>query len=244
MLGQHHGLEARVTTGSCYNMTMYVYDIPSVYIESVVNDVSKHVDRNCLLRDCDVSWNSKTNILTYSPELFILSRLLSQCKRTADPTTADFFLFPFPFALWQASGWIGRRSYPNMIALLRTHLTHIDENNSNRHVFLDTNDSVFMISLHKHCENSIMVHLGDDLWSGQLMGRNRFKDGHFKNSIVVHIVRCCRCNLSGIPRPLSPSLWGAEHRTQRRSQTSREVLRSSQRHADRCQGDARVSLVE
>ena len=169
---------------SCYGMKMYVYDIPEIYLNKTFEDISKHMNMNCFIKECKQSWD--INFSQYSAELVILYRLLTQCENTNNINEADFFLFPFPFSLWQVSGWVGKRSYPQILKILPKFLTHMNTNNSHKHVFLDTNDSIFLLNLNKNNNNSIFVHYGDDLWSGTKMRTNYINQlQYYSNSIIV-----------------------------------------------------------
>ena len=144
------------------------------------------VHPKCLLDDCGTGWAANDNLLVYTAELFILHRFLSQCPRTTDPTTADFFLLPFPLSLWQVSGWGRRRLQPALMKKLSGLLTHMNDRNAHRHVFLDTNDSIFVMALCPECTRSSVVHLGDDLWNGARVGRSNVTRGtRFERSVIV-----------------------------------------------------------
>lgn len=174
--------------GTCHGMKMFVYDIPDLFLDAVFNDLSKHINLTCLLRDCALSWTSSSNLLAYSSEFFILARLLTQCARTKNPNKADFFLLPFPFSLWQVSGWVERRSRPNTLSEITPYVKYMNKQNARRHVFLDTNDSIFLIHLNlPYFKDSIVVHLGNELWSGQLIhSKNSVRRNVlFRNSIIV-----------------------------------------------------------
>lgn len=177
---------------SCYGMKMYVYDIPEIYLIKTFQDISKHINKKCFFNDCEQSWKT-SGYYQYSSELVILYRLLTQCERTKKINEADFFLFPFPFSLWQVSGWIGRRSCPQILKIFPDLLTHMNSNNSHKHVFLDTNDSLFMLNLNKNYSNSIFINYGDDLWSGIIKRVNYIdRKTYYPNSIVVPYRSCTK----------------------------------------------------
>ena len=121
--------------GTCHGMRMFVYDNTDIFFNAVLNDLSRHINLTCLLHDCALGWTSSINLLSYSSELFILARLLSQCAQTKNPNEADFFLLPFPCSLWQVSGWIGRRSLPNTMSEIAPYVKYMSKENAKRHVF-------------------------------------------------------------------------------------------------------------
>lgn len=155
--------------GSCHDLRMYVYDLPQHIVLHTLQDAARVIDVNCLLGSCNTSFVN-IEVLSYTGELFVLRRLLAQCKRVRRPSLADFFLVPFPLSLWRVVGWTGKRSVPNILRVLRPHLVHMDNATAHKHVFLDTNDAVFLLPSMDlpHFNRAIVVHLGPDFWSGRM----------------------------------------------------------------------------
>ena len=182
--------------GQCYGLRMFVYDLPSVLAESTLKDISRVVKLSCLLGQCNHTFHN--NLFSYTGELFILRRLLSQCTRVSQPETANFFLVPFPLSLWRVAGWSVQRSVKRVQDEFPKHLVHMNDRTAERHVFLDTNDAIFLMHFVKlpHFERAIVVHLGPDFWSGYI--RNAWtvvRTKRFKRSIIApyrsHIVGGC-----------------------------------------------------
>lgn len=161
--------------GGCHDLRMYVYDLPEYVIRGTLQDAARVISTGCLLGRCNTSFSNTARknafeLFTYTGELFILRRLLAQCKRVQRPSRADFFLVPFPLSLWRVVGWTGKRSVPNILTVLRPHLVHMSNATAHKHVFLDTNDAVFLLRSKElpHFNRAIVVHLGPDFWSGRM----------------------------------------------------------------------------
>lgn len=172
--------------GTCHGLRMFVYDLPRALVADTLRDVARAVKPGCLLGRCDHTFTNA--LFSYTGELFILRRLLSQCSRVDRPEAADFFLVPFPLSLWRVVGWSGRRSVRNIQDALTPHIVHMNARTSRRHVFLDTNDAVFLMSFASlpHFERAIVVHLGPDFWSGYIRDASTVvRKQEFRRSIVV-----------------------------------------------------------
>ncbi len=154
--------------GSCHDLRMYVYDLPEYVVLDTLQDAARVIDIECLLGSCNASFAN--TVFTYTGELFVLRRLLAQCTRVRRPSLADFFLVPFPLSLWRVVGWTGKRSVPNILRVLRPHLVHMNNATAHKHVFLDTNDAIFLLRSAElpHFNRAIVVHLGPDGWSGTM----------------------------------------------------------------------------
>jgi hypothetical protein len=183
--------------GSCHDLRMFVYDLPEYVVAGTLRNAERLVNLNCLMGKCKHSFGN--SLYTYTGELFVLRRLLAQCERVSRPDAADFFLVPFPLSLWRVVGWSAGRSVRDIKAALTPHLLHMTDFNAHMHVFLDTNDSVFLMDFEKlpRFSRAIVVHLGPDLWSGHM--RNAWtvvRKQEFKNSIIVpyrtHVIGDCR----------------------------------------------------
>ena len=154
--------------GSCHGLKMYVYDLPEYVVVDTLNDATRAIGIDCLLGHCNASFGS--SMYTYTGELFVLRRLLAQCTRVRRPLLADFFLVPFPLSVWRVAGWYGKRSVPKVLKVLAEHLVHMSNATAHKHVFLDTNDALFLMHSENlpHINRAIVVHLGPDFWSGRM----------------------------------------------------------------------------
>lgn len=178
-----------VTTGSCWQKHIFVYDIPQVWVNGTIAHFvnllkrSRQYDSCLSTSTCKMSFDYVDNAWTYTGELLILARFLSQCKRVEDPAKADFFVVPFPFAMWQVGGWHARRPFPHVVPEMRKHLIHLNNDTASRHVFFDTNDSCFIVvnDLNPLVRNSIVVHLGDDEWTSDGPLRKQY----FSRSVIA-----------------------------------------------------------
>ena len=178
------------TNGTCWNKSIYVYDIPQVWINStliqfvnLMKKTGKPYDRCLTTNRCKISFGSIENAWTYTGELLILSRFLSQCRQVTNPDQADAFIVPFPFSMWQVVGWHTRREFPNILRDMNRFLIHMNEETAPKHIFFDTNDSIFIVikTLNRLALNSIVIHLGDDKW----ISNGHTRTDHFPRSIVV-----------------------------------------------------------
>jgi hypothetical protein len=147
---------------------MYVYELPEYVVMDTLNDATRAISVDCLMGRCNTSFANTFHI--YTGELFVLRRLLAQCTRVRRPSLADFFLVPFPLSVWRVAGWYGRRSVPNVLSILSEHLVHMSNATAHKHVFLDTNDALFLMHSKNlpHFNRAIVVHLGPDFWSGTM----------------------------------------------------------------------------
>lgn len=154
--------------GTCHGLRMYVYDLPDYVILGTLQDAANVLGIDCLMGPCNTSFTN--TLYTHTGELFILRRLLAQCTRVRRPSLADFFLVPFPLSVWRVVGWTGKRTVPNILHVLQPHLVHMSNATAHKHVFLDTNDAIFLLRSEAlpHLNRAIVVHLGPDHWSGTI----------------------------------------------------------------------------
>lgn len=178
-----------VTNGTCWQKNIFVYDIPQIWVnDTIIQFVhlferSREYDSCLSTSNCKMSFGPLDNAWTYTGELLIMARFLSQCNIVKRASEADFFVVPFPFAMWQVAGWHTRRHFPNIVADMKKYLIHLNDKTASRHVFFDTNDSRFIVvnDLSPLVIHSTVVHLGDDKWISHGLNRKQY----FSRSVVV-----------------------------------------------------------
>lgn len=153
---------------------------------------------SCLEGPCLYSSFGANNIRQYTGEVPIYKRLVTQCPTTADPAAADIFLVPFFFGYMMSLGWQlktaeWRAEHRDMMKAAldaKRLLPHLTNRTAARHLFLFTCDSQFVnIDLHPLLRQSLVVHLGDDAFTGKAAPVNYMapkRSSYFMpNSLIV-----------------------------------------------------------
>lgn len=154
---------------------LFVYPLPVEYSQGVLNTTSQQWSTHygnwssCLIRGCALEYEEPLTKYSYSAEVPVMLRMLRAMTLTTDAAKADAFLVPFPLGLWMTNGWgnVGPRpsNTKELMEKLPGLLKHLDKHTAERHIFLYSADSAFLDVPIPHFHESIVVHLGDDLWS-------------------------------------------------------------------------------
>ena len=214
--------------------------------------------RSCLVDTClHDSFDSKSNVLTYTAEALLWKAVLERCPIVTEPAEAHVFLVPFwigttitmgwgseGFRTPELAGWLNRLQQP---AELQRWLPHL-ANYSRKHIFLSTTDSQFV---HLGAQGStpgierdaIWVHLGDDHWTAQRSAHSlRLADGrhlangwHLANDVTVPY-RVAHWLPFGFPPPEVPKRHLLFSSTNQRKHKSRALLHAALRNRSATMG--------
>ena len=165
----------------------------------VAPDPSRNV--SCLEAPCIFDSFGYNNIRQYTAEVPIYQRLVTACKTTTDPDSADVFLVPFYFGYMMTLGWqvkskqmplewkLEHREMMRDAIRVRHSLQYLNASTAARHIFLFTCDSQFVnLDLNPHLRRSLVVHLGDDAFGGNTAPENYLKyrgRHHMPNGVIV-----------------------------------------------------------
>ena len=156
---------------------LFVYQLPDEYSRGILDTTAQQwstrygIQSLCLIHGCALEYEEPLTKYSYSAEVPVMLRMLRSTTLTTDAANADAFLVPFPLGLWMTNTWGSVGPKPSgmeahqLMQNLPGLLKHLDADTAKRHIFLYSADSVFLDVPIPHFEESIVVHLGDDLWS-------------------------------------------------------------------------------
>ena len=143
------------------------------------------------------------NVRSLTSEIPVLLRLLQVCTLVDDPLQADGFLVPLPLATLSAIQWLGKIRYSpagpdalktaNLVNVIQRNLIHLNPTSADRHIFTQSLDSIFIgVDSHARQEpssrplipnQSIVMHLGDDLWQSRFYPNARRLYGPIRRTL-------------------------------------------------------------